>query len=1790
MPDSPLTMLEWQYRTVIAELQNLQLHVSDPTCPCSLADIGEWCIPKHVLTVASMAGETMAMDSPNADMWAALQEEATEKHLEAKAAICREGEAPELLSWGRDWRKRLEVLYYVCKTGDKKTKRNRHHHATSEVGGSGEHALVFPKKSDRHIHHINKAEGELGKAGVTFDTGTTLGPPGKPGERLWELERSLKGAHIHHQNGSHVSDIKAVAAELAFPRDKEAVHVVLLDKPGGKVLSTQRVSSGDGDSAPVPIPDIMAEAKRQGARAAVLVHNHPSGNLQPSAKDILVTQALRKEGHKHGVELVDHMIVNAAGKVATLAEAAAEVGDSGAEVRQQLALWPTTPSTGPLPNAPPARRTPAAPAPSPVVAPSAPAPIISPTAKPKLTLFPFQQEGVAWLQQRERALLADDMGLGKTPQAIHWGANRQPALVVVPAAILYNWASEIQDKWRTGDTVTILDQDAPLPRHLRNWTLVTYDQVHKYLRAFQRAGFRSIIIDEAHKIKNLDTKRTQNLLELVETRKPTPEMRPIPSRLAVTGTPIMNRPPELFPLLVFLGQEPYSRAESERFATRYTIRENIGGQMVVVGYQNLEELHNRMRPFTLRRLKKDVLTQLPPKIYRPIYTAISNADEYHEAETNFMAWLEKTVGQQAVERIEFSVRAQILVRINHLRKLAAQGKVIPVRDFLKPCDETGHKVIAFSEFVSVLETLHKARPNSLLYTGATPKAQREAMVRRFQTDPAICFFFGTTGAAGVGITLTAADRVVFNDLPWTPGGKAQAEDRAHRIGQKKPVEIVPFLAKGTIDERIMQILAEKERAISQAIDGLAADAAMQESISTQLMAGFLAEVRDNKVAQKPPQYVSDEMDDIIAPEDAVTLEGVRDSGRHTSTVNQLLAGYVRDAHHHHGTAKPPQYVAEPDTATCEVGARPAKKGRLYHAPVKPKGTEELKRAAAVLCAVENQVNRYGEPDAKKDWTWPGGAPTAGGAPITDREWKDALAILRRMGPLPQHGHEPKELKAYASAAACTRWWKTYLGAQYWQHVAPTAPAKVVTVVAPPLPVVPDAPKIQGVENIALDSIIVKPELYQYRRGGSEQKGLDKERVLNIVKTFDPNLLEPVEVRTWDDIPVGKYELLGGHHRLEVFKQARSLGGFPHLPEFDVTHIPALIRRVDLAMGRELARRSNSKAKKYTASELAMLVALEVSEGREMEDIAKRNNMTRLEAQKYLSASVLPELLLDAMDAVAMAKVFTLDHAAALGRAMTDFNIHPQSIIQIFNDLVVQGEYTASQLERMLRTFGPQLKEMASQGQFDLGPMEKEGLGGFLGILKKAMDSIKDLEGRRRQLRRFQSYVATAQKAGRPVEEEFVAAARLADGKITELEEEIGKLRYELGQRAGIQRPTAPTPGPTEVPEVFRRAFEGADEAETVPYHPPKEQATFALADVSQPTTYLDRLRSFNDRVDARLEGTRAEVGAPKLTTHPIPPQYAPYAMGTQLSRPPVATGKQLTSPAAVAELVRNLQLSDRERLIIVFVNVRNRVIGIYEASVGTQSMSLVPTDAIARAAILANASGFFIVHNHPGGDPTPSKEDDTVRHGLESALRPFQVTLLDSIIIGGDQFWSWKANAQGFLLPPAIPRLRPTPTQYEMSVVAQNIYPDLEHRTPQVIHDVIAGMERSKLHFEVSSSVRQQIAHWKPLRDWLLLASDGHGVQRVDVRPGLLGNTVIVTVSGHRHPDTLAAAARKDHQLRKMAGVVRSAHPGDLALEVVLPRDVVEATELLGGKQYAPETRPGHEQAKQPLLLDSGAS
>ncbi len=524
----------------------------------------------------------------------------------------------------------------------------------------------------------------------------------------------------------------------------------------------------------------------------------------------------------------------------------------------------------PFPEAEAPREVAVAP-PCPPVCPTAPTPAPTPTGKRKYALFPFQEEGVAWLKGRSYALLADEMGLGKTPSAIYWGADFRPVLVVVPAALTLNWQREITQMWRPEDKVVLLDGKTDLPRHLPDWTIISYGMLAHYLPALKRAGFSAIIIDEAHLVKNLETKRTKNVLELVAPQEPKKTDKPILHRLAVTGTPIVNRPIELFALLVFLGVRP--RGDFRPFLQHYTEHRVIKGRLAFTGAKHLDELHQSLKPFMLRRLKKDVLKDLPPKLNTPLFVPITNAAEYKEAERSFLKWLREKRGDAAAYS---AAKAEIITKMNALRQLSATGKVQPVCDWLKPCRDGQGKVLIFCSFIEPLNGLAECKRGQIeLYTGALSAEERQEIVDRFQTDPNLCFFAGTVGAAGVGITLTAANRVAFLDLPWTPGGKIQAEDRAHRIGQTQKVEIVNVLAKGTIDERMLEILREKEFIIAQAVDGKTRDEAQSGSIANALIESYIRV----PMSELPPAYEPEMAEpdvDTITEDDLRSLQGFRE--------------------------------------------------------------------------------------------------------------------------------------------------------------------------------------------------------------------------------------------------------------------------------------------------------------------------------------------------------------------------------------------------------------------------------------------------------------------------------------------------------------------------------------------------------------------------------------------------------------------------------------------------------------------------------------------------------------------------------------------------------------------------------------------------------------------------------------------------------------------------------------------------------------------------------------------------
>lgn len=344
--------------------------------------------------------------------------------------------------------------------------------------------------------------------------------------------------------------------------------------------------------------------------------------------------------------------------------------------------------------------------------------------------------------------------------------------------------------------------------------------------------------------------------------------------------------------------------------------------------------------------------------------------------------------------------------------------------------------------------------------------------------------------------------------------------------------------------------------------------------------------------------------------------------------------------------------------------------------------------------------------------------------------------------------------------------------------------------------------VSDIRRIPLELIDVRTELYQYRRGGAEQPGLDMEHVQNIVDTFNPDRMTPIEVRQVDS----RYELLSGHHRLEAFKLAQEMGGFPDYARYNVSSIPALIRQVDDDTARQLARLSNAQTKEYSPSEFAKIVELETNMGISPEAIAKTyGNRKVSEIEKFQDIALLPDSLLEILDNPTLRKTFTLDHAAVLGHAMREYDLAPAEAQMIFNRILKEGEYTAYQLERMLKTLGPSIKE--AQVDMFTGMELGEGKGGIIEALRDVMDAIKAQETQRRRLRGFSNFIQAKRKAGEAVPEELDAAYSLVQDEIEATTDRIEELRTNIGQRLktmpvkeAIKAP-APPPLPAQVTEL-----------------------------------------------------------------------------------------------------------------------------------------------------------------------------------------------------------------------------------------------------------------------------------------------------------------------------------------------------------------------------------------------------
>jgi SWI/SNF-related matrix-associated actin-dependent regulator of chromatin subfamily A-like protein 1 len=437
-------------------------------------------------------------------------------------------------------------------------------------------------------------------------------------------------------------------------------------------------------------------------------------------------------------------------------------------------------------------------------------------------LKPFQRAGVSYLLARRRAFLADEQGLGKTIEAL---ATLQadgafPAVVACPASLKLNWLREIE-RWLPGRSARALAGVGPAsPFETRlapaDITVVNYDIVAARLQELCALRPRALVVDESHYCKNATAKRTQAVQQLAGA---VPEDGLV---LALTGTPVMNRPPELISQLRIIGRIG-DFGSGAQFGRRFR------------GPDAHMRLHWHLRARCyVRRVKADVLPQLPPKTRGIVPVELTNEHEYRLAEHDLVAWLrtQPLDLRQLDAKVAAALRAERLVRLNALKLIAARGKLHAALAWIHDFCSSGEPLVVFAKHREIQQAVLERFPRALHILGTDSHLARDASLRAFQDESDGQLIVCSLEVAGQGLTLTRASNVVFLELDWTPAKHDQAEDRCHRIGQQDAVNATYLLAASTIDETIAALLERKRAVIDAVTDGREQD---EESVLDALV-------------------------------------------------------------------------------------------------------------------------------------------------------------------------------------------------------------------------------------------------------------------------------------------------------------------------------------------------------------------------------------------------------------------------------------------------------------------------------------------------------------------------------------------------------------------------------------------------------------------------------------------------------------------------------------------------------------------------------------------------------------------------------------------------------------------------------------------------------------------------------------------------------------------------------------------------------------------------------------------
>jgi SWI/SNF-related matrix-associated actin-dependent regulator of chromatin subfamily A-like protein 1 len=427
-------------------------------------------------------------------------------------------------------------------------------------------------------------------------------------------------------------------------------------------------------------------------------------------------------------------------------------------------------------------------------------------------LHPFQRAGVRYALERRRTFIADEQGLGKTIQALATleADGAFPATVVCPASMKLMWAREAV-RWLPERSVAVLEgrTDATWSDKAERAEILVlnYDILEAHSEKLAARSPRALVLDESHYVKNPRARRTKVALALAR------QLPPDALRLALTGTPVLNRPDELVAQLRVLG-----RLRDFGSGARLSRRFRAAGSD--------DRLHWNLRAHCyVRRTKQQVLPQLPRKRQHIVPVALVNEQDYRLAEQDVVAWLHTLpLDLRTLDaKVAAALRAEQLVRLNSLRQLAANGKLPTALGWVADFLASGEPLVVFAEHIAIQRALLERFPGALHILGADSSPARQRAVDAFQRDDGPQLIVCSMKAASQGITLTRASNVAFLELDWTPARHDQAEDRLHRIGQERAVMTHYLLAPDTIDETMAELLERKRSLIGAVTDGQVRD-------------------------------------------------------------------------------------------------------------------------------------------------------------------------------------------------------------------------------------------------------------------------------------------------------------------------------------------------------------------------------------------------------------------------------------------------------------------------------------------------------------------------------------------------------------------------------------------------------------------------------------------------------------------------------------------------------------------------------------------------------------------------------------------------------------------------------------------------------------------------------------------------------------------------------------------------------------------------------------------------------